>query len=55
MNIKHLRAKINKQKKPVVILICGMPGTRKSSTAIQLAALLGFAVVINMDEIRDIM
>jgi 2-phosphoglycerate kinase len=55
MNIKHLRIKINKQKKPIIILICGMPGTRKSSTAVRLAALLGFAVVVNMDEVRDIM
>lgn len=55
MKVKDLQLKINKQKKPIIILICGMPGTRKSSTAIKLAAMLNFAVVVNMDEVRDIM
>ena len=55
MTIKRLREKIRKQKKPMLILICGMPGTRKSSTAVRLASLLEFAVVVNIDEVRDIM
>lgn len=55
MKVKDLQLKINKQKKSIIILICGMPGTRKSSTAVKLAAMLNFAVVVNMDEVRDIM
>ena len=55
MNTKNLIEKIYKQKKPVMIFICGMPGTRKSSTAVRLGGLLGFSVVVNMDEVRDIM
>lgn len=55
MNTKRLIKKIHKQKKPVLILICGMPGTRKSSTAVRLGGLLGFSVVVNIDEVRDIM
>lgn len=47
--------KINKETTPVLILICGMPGTRKSSTAIKLGAALNFATVVGMDEIRDVM
>ncbi len=47
--------KIRKENMPVLILICGMPGTRKSSTAVKLGAALNFATVVGMDEIRDVM
>ncbi len=49
-----IRKKINSLKKPLVIFIYGMPGTRKSSSAIQLAAELGIKVAIGTDQIRDI-
>ncbi len=64
MELKHLGGKtmpenlikkIRNGKMPVLILICGMPGTRKSSTAIKLGAALNFATVVGMDEIRDVM
>lgn len=37
---KNIIQKINQSKKPILILICGMPGSKKSSTAIKLAAKL---------------
>ena len=40
---------------PLLLLICGMPGTRKSSTAVQVGAALGFSSVVGMDEVRDVM
>ncbi len=52
---KNLLEKIRNEKMPILILICGMPGTRKSSTAVKLGAALNFATVIGMDEIRDVM
>ncbi len=52
---KWLVKKFTEGKRPVLILICGMAGTRKSSTAVLLAAALRFATVIGMDEIRDVM
>lgn len=57
MFMKHekLIQKLRSGNKPVLILICGMPGTRKSSTAVMLGGLLGFSSVIGMDEVRDIM
>lgn len=48
-----LKKKIVSLKKPLVIFIYGVPGTRKSSTAIQLASRLGIKVVIGTDQIRD--
>lgn len=54
MTVISLRKKIKVMKKPLVIFICGMPGTRKSSTAIRLASNLGIKVVIGTDQIRDI-
>lgn len=41
--------------KPIIIFICGMPGTRKSSTAVMLGGWLKFGVVIGTDEIYDVM
>lgn len=49
-----IKKKINSLEKPLVIFIYGMPGTRKSSSAVQLAAKLGIKVVIGTDQIRDI-
>lgn len=57
MNSKKLtllREKIHSLEKPLVIFICGMPGTRKSSTAIKLAAALDIKVVVGTDQVRDI-
>lgn len=53
--MKSLARLIKEHSHPIVILICGMPGTRKSTTAVKLAATLDLAVVIGMDEVRDIM
>lgn len=53
--MESLFTKIKKTKKPILILICGMPGSRKSSTAIQLAASLNWQIAIGTDEIREIM
>ena len=53
--LKILRTKIKNQPRPMLVLICGMPGTRKSSTMIQLAAWLGFQISLGTDEIREIM
>lgn len=39
---------------PILILICGMPGVRKSSTAVKLGGMLNFASVVGMDEMRDV-
>lgn len=55
MRYEKLIKKLRAGKKPILILICGMPGTRKSSTAVMLGGLLGFSSVIGMDEVRDIM
>lgn len=52
---KKLIQKLRSGKKSVLIFICGMPGTRKSSTAVMLGGFLGFSSVIGMDEVRDIM
>ncbi len=50
-----MHKKISSLPKPLVIFICGMPGTRKSSTAIQLAAKLGVKIVLGTDQVRDIL
>lgn len=50
-----LQRKIESLKKPLVIFVCGVPGTRKSSTAVQLAAKLGIKIVIGTDQIRDVL
>lgn len=55
MNRQKLIKKLRSGKKPILIFICGMPGVRKSSTAVMLGGLLGFSSVIGMDEVRDIM
>lgn len=52
--MSKLCERIKALKKPLVIFITGMPGTRKSSTAIRLASLLGIKVVVSTDQIRDI-
>ncbi len=52
---EDLIKKFTKGKRPVLILICGMPGTRKSSVAVKLGAALNFSTVVGMDEIRDVM
>lgn len=55
MQTKKTIKKLRSGNKPFLIFICGMPGTRKSSTAVMLGGLLGFSSVIGMDEVRDIM
>jgi len=52
---KKVSKKLKEGNTPFLILICGMPGTRKSSTAVMLGGLLEFSSVIGMDEVRDIM
>jgi len=53
--MKNFLQKIKKSEKPILILICGMPVARKSSTAIELASKLNWQIVVGTDEIREIM
>lgn len=46
--------KIKFLEKPLVLFLCGMPGMRKSSTAIELANALKVKVVAGTDQIRDL-
>jgi 2-phosphoglycerate kinase len=55
INRKSLVKKLQSGNKPFLILICGLAGTRKSSTAVKLGATLDFATVIGSDEIRVLM
>ena len=52
---KSLSEIIGQSRKPWLILICGMPNSGKSSTAVQLAAKLGFPVCLGTDEVREVM
>ncbi len=54
-NINSLVKKLQSGDKPFLVLICGLAGTRKSSTAIKLGAALNFTIVIGSDEIRALM
>ena len=53
-NLNKIKAKFNNSKKPLIILISGVPATGKSTLALELAYKLGIKVCLGVDEIKEI-
>lgn len=53
--LSNLAKEFQSGEEPFLILICGIQGTHKSSTAVKLGAMLNFASVVGTDQVRDLM